>query len=115
MSTEVQTEINAFQEHLAAYKDVTDVSIPATLHAKLRDHQKEGLKWLNFLDNFNFGGCLADDMGLGKTLQIIAFILTQREKYGHKTNLIIVLTSLLFNWQQELSKFAPSIKTLLHY
>ncbi|MBD1426919.1 DEAD/DEAH box helicase [Sphingobacterium arenae] len=115
LSTEVQTEINAFQEQFAAYKGVPDVSIPATLHAKLRDYQKEGLKWLNFLDNFNFGGCLADDMGLGKTLQIIAFILTQREKYGHKTNLIIVPTSLLFNWQQELSKFAPSIKTLLHY
>src|SRR5690606_27237943 len=59
--------------------------------------------------------CLADDMGLGKTLQIIAFILAQREKYGHTTNLVIVPTSLLFNWQEELSKFAPSIRTLLHY
>src|SRR5690606_9975707 len=96
-------------------KSFPDISIPTTLRAQLRDYQLEGLRWLNFLDNFNFGGCLADDMGLGKTLQIIAFILSQREKYGHTTNLIIVPTSLLFNWQEELSRFAPSIKTFLHY
>lgn len=115
LSREVQTEIITFQEQFAMYNNFPDVPVPAALRAQLRDYQREGLKWLNFLDNFNFGGCLADDMGLGKTLQIIAFILTQREKYGHTTNLVIVPTSLLFNWQEELFKFAPSIKTLLHY
>ncbi|PRD46309.1 DEAD/DEAH box helicase [Sphingobacterium haloxyli] len=115
LSEEVQAEIGAFQEQFAEDNNFPDVAIPTALRAQLRDYQREGLKWLNFLDNFNFGGCLADDMGLGKTVQIIAFILLQREKYGHTTNLIIVPTSLLFNWQEELSKFAPSIKTLLHY
>ncbi|NGM67114.1 DEAD/DEAH box helicase [Sphingobacterium sp. SGR-19] len=115
LSREVQTEILTFQKQFLAHKSFPDVPVPATLQAQLRDYQKEGLKWLNFLDDFNFGGCLADDMGLGKTLQIIAFILTQREKYGHTTNLIIVPTSLLFNWQEELAKFAPSIKMVLHY
>src|SRR5690606_17878867 len=115
LSAEVQTEIIAYQEQFAEQKSFPDISIPTTLLAQLRDYQLEGLRWLNFLDNFNFGGCLADDMGLGKTLQIIAFILSQREKYGHTTNLIIVPTSLLFNWQEELSRFAPSIKTFLHY
>ncbi|MBD1433681.1 SNF2 helicase associated domain-containing protein [Sphingobacterium sp. DN00404] len=115
LSAEVQTEILAYQTQFVKHKSFSAVSVPTTLQAQLRDYQREGLKWLNFLDNFNFGGCLADDMGLGKTLQIIAFILTQREKYGHTTNLVIVPTSLLFNWQEELSKFAPSVKTLLHY
>ncbi len=54
-------------------------------------------------------------MGLGKTLQIIAFILSQREKRGHTTNLVVVPTSLLFNWQDEIRKFAPSIKVLQHH
>jgi SNF2 family DNA or RNA helicase len=76
----------------------------------LRPYQHQGLNWLNFLDDLNFGGCLADDMGLGKTLQIIAFILSQRDKVKHNTNLLVVPTSLIFNWQMELKKFAPSIR-----
>ncbi|PRD56124.1 DEAD/DEAH box helicase [Sphingobacterium gobiense] len=115
LSEEVQAEIEVFQKQFAEENNFPDVTVPAALRTQLREYQWEGLKWLNFLDNFNFGGCLADDMGLGKTVQIIAFILTQREKHGHTTNLIIVPTSLLFNWQEELSKFAPSIKTLVHY
>ncbi|WP_312207738.1 DEAD/DEAH box helicase [Empedobacter sp.] len=92
-----------------------DIAVSPDLKAVLRDYQREGLNWLNFLDGFNFGGCLADDMGLGKTLQIIAFILSQRQKYGHTSNLVVVPTSLLFNWQEEIAKFAPSIRVLLHY
>ncbi|MFP3595586.1 DEAD/DEAH box helicase [Chryseobacterium sp. SIMBA_029] len=114
-SQEVQTEIAAYTDQFLSLKNIPAVLIPAGLNAKLRDYQHDGLNWLNFLDGFNFGGCLADDMGLGKTLQIIAFILSQREKRGHTTNLIVVPTSLLFNWQEEIIKFAPSIKVLLYY
>ncbi len=115
LSTEVQNEITTYSTQFAAHKNIPQVNIPAELKAELRDYQHEGLNWLNFLDGFNFGGCLADDMGLGKTLQIIAFILSQRENRGHTTNLVVVPTSLLFNWQEEISKFAPSIKVLVHY
>lgn len=111
------------KDQLAMYKRklsgsaqaITEVMVPAGLKATLRQYQKEGLNWLNFLDEFNFGACLADDMGLGKTIQIIAFILSQREKSQHNTNLIVVPASLIFNWQQELQKFAPSIKVLTIY
>ena len=58
------------------------MAVPAELNAELRDYQHDGLNWLNFLDSFNFGGCLADDMGLGKTIQIIAFILFAEGKTG---------------------------------
>lgn len=115
MSAEVQDEIITYSNSFSSVKNIPSVAIPAGLHAELRDYQHDGLNWLNFLDGFNFGGCLADDMGLGKTLQIIAFILSQREKRGHTTNLIVVPTSLLFNWQEEISRFAPSIKVLVHY
>ncbi|REC63805.1 ATP-dependent helicase [Chryseobacterium pennae] len=115
LSTEVQDEISTYSTQFSTVKNIPQVSIPTELRAELRDYQHDGLNWLNFLDSFNFGGCLADDMGLGKTLQIIAFILSQREKRGKTTNLVVVPTSLLFNWQEEISRFAPSIKVLLHY
>ncbi|MGE8553483.1 MAG: DEAD/DEAH box helicase [Chryseobacterium jejuense] len=115
LSSEVQDEITTYSTQFLTGQNIPQVNIPAELKAELRDYQYDGLNWLNFLDGFNFGGCLADDMGLGKTLQIIAFILSQREKRGHTTNLVIVPTSLLFNWQEEISKFAPSIKVLIHY
>ncbi|MDR6371186.1 hypothetical protein J2795_001768 [Chryseobacterium bernardetii] len=115
LSREIQEELASYSTKFSKVKNIPETAVPAELNAELRDYQHDGLNWLNFLDNFNFGGCLADDMGLGKTIQIIAFILSQREKRGHTTNLIVVPTSLLFNWQEELSRFAPSIKVLLHY
>ncbi|MBO9595356.1 MAG: DEAD/DEAH box helicase [Niabella sp.] len=111
----IEKEIEAYADGFSGIRKLPHMPVPATLNAELRDYQHEGLNWLCLLDRFNFGGCLADDMGLGKTLQIIAFILWQREKYGHQTNLVVVPTSLLFNWQEELQKFAPSVRVLLHY
>ncbi|KQB98591.1 DEAD/DEAH box helicase [Pedobacter sp. Hv1] len=99
-----------YRSKLAAFETIADVPVPKELNATLRGYQQEGLNWLNFLDGFNFGGCLADDMGLGKTIQVLAFILSQREKVGQQTNLVVVPASLVFNWQQEIKKFAPTLK-----
>jgi SNF2 family DNA or RNA helicase len=115
LDAEVRAELQNYQQKLVESKVVKDVDIPTDLNAELRRYQVEGLNWLNFLDDFNFGGCLADDMGLGKTIQIIAFILLQRKKRSHNTNLLVVPTSLIFNWQAEIQKFAPSIKILTIY
>nr|WP_199162241.1 DEAD/DEAH box helicase [Elizabethkingia sp. ASV34] len=115
LSKEVQAEIASYTHSFSANAEIPEVAVPETLNAELRTYQREGLNWLNFLDIHNFGGCLADDMGLGKTVQIIAFILSQREKHGHTTSLVVLPTSLLFNWQEELAKFAPSVKVLTHY
>ncbi|MES2277070.1 MAG: DEAD/DEAH box helicase [Bacteroidota bacterium] len=106
----VRLEIKTYQQKLQNFEAIKEVPVPAGLNATLRTYQQDGLNWLNFLDDFNFGGCLADDMGLGKTVQIIAFILSQRTKSTHNTNLLVVPTSLIFNWQAEVLKFAPSIK-----
>ncbi|MGH1336355.1 MAG: SNF2-related protein [Aureispira sp.] len=114
---EFQNENNLFEEHLrikdkiANFETIEKVRQPRGLNATLRTYQKEGLKWLNFLDDFKLGGCLADDMGLGKTLQIIAFIKHLQTKNKNKPpHLIIVPTSLIFNWNEEVQKFAPSLK-----
>jgi len=107
-------EIIEKKKRIAEFKQIDKINIPKTIKAKLRDYQKEGLNWLNFLDNMRWGGILADDMGLGKTLQILTFIQHISEK--NKTpNLIILPTTLLFNWQKEIEKFAPKLKAFYHY
>ena len=115
LSQEAKEEVQLYKEKLANFHSISNVNIPKKLKATLRDYQKEGLNWLNFLDEFGFGGCLADDMGLGKTIQVIAYFLAQHEKGNTQTNLVIVPTSLLFNWQRELDKFAPHLTYLAHY
>lgn len=115
LSSEITNELNTYAEVFSGVRSIPETIVPAELKATLRDYQKEGLNWLNMMDHFNFGACLADDMGLGKTVQIIAFILLQRTKHTHKTNLVVVPTSLLFNWLAEVDKFAPSLKICTHY
>lgn len=77
---------------------------PKELEPVLRDYQKKGFFWLKALSSLNFGGILADDMGLGKTIQIISVILSEEEK---KPSIIICPTSLIYNWESEIKKFAP--------
>ncbi len=115
LDRESKEKLSNYRKLLSSFESIKEVKVPDELNATLRTYQKEGLNWLNFLDDFNFGACLADDMGLGKTIQIIAFILSQRKKVQQNTNLVIVPASLVFNWQQEIRKFAPSIKLKIVY
>ncbi|UBK56603.1 DEAD/DEAH box helicase [Clostridium perfringens] len=80
--------------------------VPKALNAELRSYQKEGFKWINEITDLGFGGVLADDMGLGKTLQIIAFLLSQKKS----KSIVVVPTSVIYNWMDEFEKFAPSIR-----
>ncbi|HEX8428329.1 SNF2-related protein [Hymenobacter sp.] len=110
LAAEAQAKLATYQGAVADFSAIEPVPVPPDLQATLRDYQRLGLNWLNFLDTFGFGGCLADDMGLGKTLQVLAFILLQRAKGHAAANLVVVPTSLVFNWQAEASKFAPSLR-----
>jgi len=112
---EVKNELKLYKQKFESTDSIQEVEVPKGLTATLRHYQKDGLNWLNFLDDFNFGACLADDMGLGKTIQILAFILSQREKVQHNINLVVVPASLIFNWKAEVEKFAPSIKVKTIY
>ena len=112
LADEVQQQIEAYRSKLAGFETIENIASPKGLNAALRHYQQQGLNWLNFLDDFGFGGCLADDMGLGKTIQVIAFMLLLRQKHGQQTHFVVVPTSLIFNWQGELEKFAPSLKLL---
>ena len=83
---------------------------------QLRDYQREGLGWMEFLRRFAFGGCLADDMGVGKTAQVLALFETRRElRAGGQPvapSLVVVPRSLVFNWKQESERFTPQLRVL---
>ena len=89
-------------------KDVKKINFkePLALNADLRAYQKEGYNWLKTMDYLGFGGILGDEMGLGKTIQAITFILSTLPS---KT-IIVAPTSLIYNWSNEIEKFAPGIK-----
>lgn len=95
------------------------LAVPEGLQAELRAYQRDGYAWLSFLRRFGLGACLADDMGLGKTVQFIAYLLHIKETATDvdtcSPSLLICPTSVLGNWQKELSRFAPSLKVMLHY
>lgn len=110
----VLTELADKQKKLTNFTRIEDIKLPKAIKANLRPYQKEGFNWLNFLHDMSWGGILADDMGLGKTLQILTFLQHILDT-DSKTNLIVLPTSLLFNWENEIEKFAPSIKSLSHY
>lgn len=96
--------------------DDNDFEVPATLAKTLREYQKKGFLWLKTLAHNGFGGILADDMGLGKTLQVIAFLLSEQEEKGSadsRPSLIVCPASLVYNWESEIHRFAPALRTRL--
>lgn len=85
--------------------------IPKELNATLRDYQVSGFEFFKTLSDYEFGGILADEMGLGKTIQTIAFLLSNKDK----KSIVITPTALIYNWKNELEKFAPTLKVgILH-
>jgi len=102
-------------QKLDQFEKIKDYPLPKTFIGDLRDYQKAGYDWLNFLQDFNFGGILADDMGLGKTVQALALLQNEIIKYPRKPNLIVAPTSVIFNWVREIERFTPEITYLVHY
>ena len=100
---------------LRNFEEIEEIELPKYFKGELRPYQKAGYDWLHFLKSFNFGGCLADDMGLGKTVTTLAFLQKVKEEGSPHPSLIIMPTSLIYNWQKEATKFAPKLKILIHF
>ena len=106
--------LRKFGERLQNFEGIRDIKPPATLKAELRDYQKDGLNWLQFLRKYELGGILADDMGLGKTVQALAHLLVEKQsKRADCPSLVVAPTSLMVNWRREAARFAPSLKVLV--
>ena len=105
-------------QRLSDFEDIADTQMPVHFKGSLRDYQKAGYNWFSFLREYNFGGCLADDMGLGKTIQTLAMLQKVKEDdqllETQTTSLIIMPTSLIYNWLTEAKKFTPKLKILAH-
>ncbi|WP_139991372.1 DEAD/DEAH box helicase [Paenibacillus paridis] len=119
LEVELNEHLMKLVSQLSQQSEWPVLNVPTGLNAELRTYQREGFAWLAFLRRFGLGACLADDMGLGKTVQLIAYLLhlkenSAREKEQSPT-LIICPTSVLGNWQKEISRFAPSLNVMLHY
>ncbi len=88
---------------------------PDNLFAQLRDYQYQGYCWLYKNVRLGFGSVIADDMGLGKTLQVISCLLKLKQEHLIKNALVVVPTSLLTNWQKEITRFAPELSINIYH
>ncbi len=100
---------NEFISNFKKYKDV-DINLASNDEKILRDYQKDGVKWLKTIYKCDLGGILADEMGLGKSIQTIMFIKEVLKEKENAKIIIVVPTSLIYNWQKEFEKFGPDLK-----
>lgn len=126
-SIDIEGVLKFFQTAVSKLQEQKIAKLPSSLNATLLPYQEIGRKWLLAMDHLNMGVVLADDMGLGKTLQVISYLETLRAKReqgqdrgttanttlatnmeeADKRVLIVLPTTLIANWEEELKKFAP--------
>ncbi len=118
ISEHTKLVFNRKLQNLANFEEIADIPEPKYFKGNLRPYQKAGYNWFNFLKQYKFGGCLADDMGLGKTIQTLALLQQQKEQLQDerdvRTSLLVLPTSLVYNWQKEAQQFAPQLNIHLH-
>ncbi len=105
-------KVKEIRNQMLGIKDFKPTAIPKDIKADLRSYQIEGVHWLERLRSMYLNGILADDMGLGKTLQAIVAITQVKDKIK-EPSLVVCPTSLLYNWQEEMHKFNPRLKTVI--
>jgi hypothetical protein len=110
----LQLTLSRKLEKLRDFSQIEDYDLPVSFKGELRPYQKAGYNWLRFLNEYRFGGCLADDMGLGKTVQALALLAHEKEANPEATSLLVMPTSLVYNWELEARKFTPKLKILTY-
>lgn len=112
--TDVDAAFAKLRTKLQAFDRIKPIKEPRGFRGELRAYQRQGLGWLDFLREFGLGGVLADDMGLGKTVQVLALMVKHRtpSKTTKLPFLVVAPRSVVYNWIDEASRFAPKLKTL---
>lgn len=105
-------EFENFWKQMSNFSTSEDLKLPEGINAEFREYQTKGFGWLWFMYKYGLNGILADDMGLGKTLQALAAIQKAKEQDGPAPTLVICPTTVVFNWESEIQKFAPTLTTL---
>ena len=101
-----------FWEQMSTFSTVETLTLPKGINAEFREYQLKGFGWLWFMYKYGLNGILADDMGLGKTLQALTVLQKAKEEDGPMPTLVIAPTTVVFNWESEIQKFAPSLSCL---
>jgi len=112
---ELQVELEERFDKLRSFKRIKKIPPPKHLKDVLRPYQVTGFHWLNFLQETGCGGILADDMGLGKTIQALSMLEYFENKEGRLKALVVCPTTLLYNWENEIKKFTPSLEYFIHH
>jgi len=114
-------------EKLRSFEEINAYPLPVHFNGTLRPYQKAGYDWMQFLNQYRFGGCLADDMGLGKTVMTLAMLQSQKEAGTRdlagigpedsrpdtaRPTLLVMPTSLLYNWELEARRFTPDLRVM---
>ncbi len=120
LGVQAEGQIEQMLKALANPGSLEEVLPPQEFQGTLRPYQLRGVSWLEYLHRIGLGACLADDMGLGKTVELIAFLLREREHEDRSKDplqpaLLICPMSVAGNWQKELERFAPSLRILVHH
>ena len=112
MTIKMSRKFSKFWKQISTFSTMDVPSLPRGINAELREYQTRGFGWLWFLYQYGLNGILADDMGLGKTLQALALLQKAKEKNKKATSLVVCPTSVVFNWENEIEKFAPGLSCL---
>ena len=120
LGVQAEGQIEQMLRALSNPGSLEEVLPPQEFQGTLRPYQLRGVSWLEYLHRIGLGACLADDMGLGKTVELIAFLLREREHIDRckdplQPALLICPMSVAGNWQKELERFAPSLRVLVHH
>jgi len=101
--------------NLKEFSKIREIAPPADLKPILRPYQVAGFQWLNYLRDVRWGGILADDMGLGKTVQALSFLEHYKKENKTLKALVVCPTTLIYNWENEINKFTPSMSYRIHH
>ena len=113
--TELSFALDEKFERLREFKSIPEIDPPLDLQSILRPYQTSGYQWLNYLNDVGWGGILADDMGLGKTVQALSMLHHYKSVNGSLKALVVCPTTLIYNWQNEVKKFTPSLGWHIHH
>ena len=101
-----------FWDQMSTFSTSENLELPKGVKADFREYQLKGFGWLWFMYKYGLNGILADDMGLGKTLQALTAVQKAKEVDGPMPTLVVAPTTVVFNWENEIQKFAPDLTCL---